>query len=92
MLTILVESSLDGVKFRKLNGLPSKGYIFRDGADIEDIVVQGLGTVKTGEVAVVFNPGIGAEPFKLHIRKNKRTITISFNPYSGRVKITEGYV
>jgi len=60
--------------------------------DMEDIVIAGLGRIYEGEAAVVFNPAIGAEPFNLHLKGGELTLTLSYNPYSGKVKIIEGYV
>lgn len=89
--SIEVESSVDGFEFKGIKDASLKGFRLADG-DIQDIVVQGLGKIDHGDVAVVFNPGIGAEPFNLHIKKDGLILTISYNSYSGKVKILEGYV
>lgn len=86
-----VESSADGFEFKKIKDGSLKGFSLANG-DIQDIVVQGLGKIDHGDAAIIFNPGIGAEPFNLHIKKDGLILTISYNPYSGKVKILEGYV
>lgn len=85
-----VEESGDGYAFIRA-GDTIKGLVMEDTA-IEDIVLQGVGVVNEGEVAVVFVPGSGAEPFNLHLERRERKMTISYNPYSGKVKVTQGYV
>ncbi len=88
--SIDVESSPDGAEFKKAED--AGGFILKNGVEISDIVLQGLGRINQGEAAVIFNPGAGAEPFSLHLRKSNRTVTISYNPYSGKVKVADGYV
>jgi len=90
--SIEVESSADGVEFKKSGDSSLQGLSLKDGTEMVDLVLAGLGKVDHGEVAVVFNPGAGAEPFNLHLKKNGRTITISYNPYSGKVTVADGYV
>ncbi len=87
-----VESSPDGVEFKRVKDNSLKGYKFRAGIDMEDIVVAGLGKVASGEAAVVFNPGAGAGPFALHLKKSGAGLTVSYNPYSGKVTIKQGYI
>ncbi len=90
--SIEVESSADGVEFKKSGDESLQGRSFKDAIEMVDLVLAGLGKVDHGDVAVVFNPGAGAEPFNLHMRKNGRTVTISYNPYSGKVTVADGYV
>jgi general secretion pathway protein H len=90
--SIEVEASADGVEFKKSGDESLQGLTFKDGIEIVDLVLAGLGKVDHGDVAVVFNPGAGAEPFNLHMKKNNRIITISYNPYSGKVTVADGYV
>jgi prepilin-type N-terminal cleavage/methylation domain-containing protein len=87
-----VESSIDGIEFKAMKDAYLKGYAFRSGISIEDLVVAGLGRVQTGEVSIVFNPGRGAPPFTMHLSKGPHNLSISYNPYSGKVTILEGYV
>lgn len=87
-----IESSIDGIEFREEHDTAIKGFTLKGGMDIQDIVISGLGIVDEGEVAIVFNPTVGAEPFNLHLKKNKHTLTLNYNPYSGKVKVIEGYV
>ena len=90
--SVEVESSQDGLEFKNALDPSLRGFALRSGTDIRDIVVQGLGTINRGEAGVVFNPGIGAEAFNLHLERNGRVLTVSYNPYTGRVKIIDCYV
>lgn len=90
--SLTVESSPDGFEFSKAQDVFLHNLTLREGTDIEDIIVQGLGKIRHGSVTIIFNPGIGAEAFNLHLKKNDRAFTISYNPYSGKVKVTDGYV
>ncbi len=90
--SIEVESSVDGSEFKQTGDSSVQGLIFKNGVEMVDLVLSGLGKVNRGDVSVVFNPGTGAEPFALHLQKKGRFVTVSYNPYSGRVKLTDGYV
>ena len=87
-----VESSPDGVEFTAGADQGLGGFTMSAALDMEDIVIAGLGRIYEGEAAVVFNPAIGAEPFNLHLKGGALTLTLSYNPYSGKVRIIEGYV
>lgn len=90
--SLKVESSPDGFEFKGEKGSVSGGFALDEGTDLKDVVVAGIGKVDRGTVDVIFNPGIGAEPFSVHIAKGGRDLTVRYNPYSGRVRILEGYV
>lgn len=88
---ILVESSMDGLKFEPEEDPLLKGLVLSERVVIDDIEVAGLGLIEKGEqLSLFFNPVYGAEPFKLHIRDSETSFTINYNPYSGRVRIIEG--
>ena len=87
-----IESSSDGIEFKKIQETSLKGLTFKSGVDMTDIVLSTLGKVNDGGVAVMFGPMGGAEPFSLHLKMGQRALTIGYNPYSGKVKILEGYV
>ena len=86
-----IESSTDGFEFIKGKDRLA-GTTFNQGTDMQDIIVQGLGKINRGDVAVIFNPGIGAEAFTIHLERNGHVFTINYNPYSGRVRVIDGYV
>ena len=90
--SLVVESSADGIEFKTIDDPAVSAFAFEDGTDMEDIVVDGLGKIYQGEVALVFNPLLGAEPFNLHLSNDDSTLTVSYNPYSGRIKISDGYI
>lgn len=87
-----LESSSDGLNFTAESGQKLQGLKLASGTDIEDIVLAGTGRIDSGEVAVIFNPRAGAEPFFLHLSSDERVLTLNYNPFSGRVKVLEGYV
>lgn len=87
-----IESSSDGTEFKKIHEPSFMGLTLKGGVDMTDIVLSTLGKIDGGEVAVIFGPAGGAEPFSLHLKMRQRSLTIEHNPYSGKVKIREGYV
>ena len=90
--SFLVESSSDGVVFIPADDPDIRGFSLGKNTEIMDVVISGLGRVSSGEAAVIFNPSAGADPFSLHLQSGELSITLSYNPYSGKVKITRGYV
>ena len=89
---IEIESSSDGMEFKKIQEPSFMGLTLKSGVDMTDIALSTLGKVSGGGVAVIFGPTGGAEPFSLHLKMRQRLLTINYNPYSGRVKILEEYV
>jgi len=67
----------DGEKTEKLKGLTS-------------ITLTSKGTIREGEVTVFFSPLGIQENLAVHLRDEDKDMTVSINPVSGRVKITEG--
>jgi prepilin-type N-terminal cleavage/methylation domain-containing protein len=87
-----VESSTDGQEFRAVTDPDIQGHALGASTDMEDVQIVGLGTITRGEAAVIFNPAAGADPFSLHLRRDKESITLRYNPYSGKVRILRGHV
>ena len=85
-----VESSEDGREFKASSDPGLQGISLKSGVTLREIVLQGLGRVNQGDVGVIFNPGIGAEPFNMKIGIGERQMNIEYNPYSGKVKIKDG--
>lgn len=52
---------------------------------ISELVNNG-GAKKTGQASVIFRPS-GAEPFTISLESEGKVCTISYNPFSGKVKI-----
>ncbi len=86
-----VETSKDGTEYIQEPDARLRRLVIRD-ADIVDMVLPGAGRIKRGEVAVVFSPWGDTEPFVLHLKGGGHTITIRFNPFTGRVRTDEGYL
>jgi len=89
--SLRVARSVDGKKYKEEPEPALKGIKLRSGVELVDIVVPGLGKVASGEVAVLFSPAGPRESFILHIGSGDSMKTLSFNPYSGRVKVEDGY-
>ncbi len=90
--TIRLESSSDGTEFTPVEEKKLRGFAFSSGVDIEEVAVRSFGSVKEGEVYIVFNPTFGAEPFSLYLGDEDGKLTLTYNPYSGRVRVLEGHV
>lgn len=90
--TLTVDASKGAEEYAAVTEPGLGGIKFREGVDLEDIVVPGLGRVKAGEVSVVIAPSGSGEPFTLHLKSGKEQMTILFNPYSGKALIEKGYI
>jgi len=91
-MKIKVEYSKDGFEYKDETESAMKGLSLGDMIEIEDIVLPGLGKIRDGEAIVIFSPYGYSEPFNLHLKGLGRFFTLSFNPYTDKVKIEEGYV
>jgi prepilin-type N-terminal cleavage/methylation domain-containing protein len=89
---VKVEYSNDGVEYNDETDSFMKGLSFGDMMKIEDIILPGIGKINNGEVAVIFLPYGFSEPFNLHLKGLGKFFTLSFNPYTEKVNIEEGYV
>lgn len=84
-----VASSTDGETFAP-ESAPGMRLTLSRGVELADITVPGLGTVDTGSVDFFFSPAGAAGPFALRMKMGEDMRTIRFNPYSGRVVVSEG--
>ena len=57
---------------------------------ISSVELQSKGRVSEGELIIFFGPTGTSEAFSFILRDNDKTMTVSFNPLSGRVKIIQG--
>ncbi len=87
-----VEVSKDGSDYALYPDNRIRFFSFADGVDLKDVSLPGLGRVAGGEVAVIFSPLGAGEPFTVHLSGGGDDVTVDFNPYSGRVRVKEGYV
>jgi len=55
--------------------------------DISGVELPSKGMVSQGEVVILFGPSGASENINLYIRGDKNSLTVFFNPLSGRVKI-----
>ena len=89
--SVLVESSRDGVEYLPEADRGLRVLRFSPGVDLAEVEVAGLGVTNTGELRVVFTPTGTTEPFRVNLGAGDRApMTITFNPYSGRVKVESG--
>lgn len=86
-----VESSVAGKEYAPSTDPALRELALREGVEIEDIVTPGLGKTASGEVSMVFAPASG-EPFTLHLKAGESSMTVSYNPYTGKVRTEAGYV
>ena len=91
--SVLVESSRDGVEFIPEADRGLGVLRFSPGVDLAEVEVAGLGTTNTGELRVVFTPTGRTRPFRVNLGSGDRApMTVTFNPYSGRVKVESAEV
>lgn len=86
-----VEVSGDGLVYAAPQDTALRTRTFRSGTDLVDVTIEGIGKVSRGEAAVVFSPG-ASRAFNVHLNNSGKTLTVSYNPYSGRVKVLDGGV
>ncbi len=90
--TIGVESSRDGRDYLPEADRALSGLRLGRGVDLVEVEVAGLGRVNTGKLGVVFAPFGPPQAFKLSLGSGKAApVTVSFNPYSGRVRVESGH-
>lgn len=82
--TLEAEKSLDGAVFAKPEDLP--GHVSLGRTTVTGLVQSGS-SQKAGAAFVLFEPGSGAESFSISLERGSLSCTISYNPYSGKVKI-----
>lgn len=90
--TVSVAASPDGAEFLPESDPVLRGLRLSNGVGFTDMVVPGLGKVSSGVVEVFFSPSGSVEPFTVHISAGKNVKTLSFNPYSGQIKVEDGYL
>jgi len=93
--SISVEESDDAEEYRPASDPAMRSLVLARGVEITDLTTEALGRVERGTVGMVFAPGGatgGAGPFSVHLASSGQTRTITYNPYSGRVKVREGYL
>jgi hypothetical protein len=90
--TIGVESSRDGRDYLPEADRALSRLRLGRGVDLVEVEVAGSGRATTGEIRVVFAPNGAPQAFKLSLGSGKATpVTVSFNPYSGRVRVESGH-
>jgi len=86
------EYSRDGASYRVEGESSLRRLKLREGVTIEDVVVPDTGKVNSGVLSVVFAPSGTVDPFTVHLKAGNDFKTLTFNPYSGKVSVAEGYV
>jgi prepilin-type N-terminal cleavage/methylation domain-containing protein len=89
---ITVASSPDGTDYGEESDQTLRRLRLRGGIGIEDLLLPRTGKINEGTIAVHFSPYGFSEPFTLHMRGGDNLLTLSFNPYNGKVLVSDGYV
>lgn len=79
-----MSKSNDRENYGPVDGMPSRVSLGR-ATNITSLSTGAL-TRESGPASIVFEPS-GAEPFSISLESGGRRCTISYNPYSGKVKI-----
>lgn len=85
---IRVESSADGKEYAAVSETALRKIKLGRGVQLVEVRSPGLGAVTRGEAAIVISP-YGAEPFDVRLSAGKRSLVVSFNPYTGRAKVRQ---
>lgn len=83
---VRVESSMDGKEYAPEAESALRKIKLAPGVVMEEVRSPGLGVVTRGEAAIVFSP-YGSEPFDVKLAAAKRSVFVSFNPYTGKAKV-----
>lgn len=84
--TLEARKSLDNVVFESPEDMPSRVTLGQS-TGIKALVLSGSRRSE-GRASVVFGPG-GAEPFSISLEASGFSCTVSYNPYSGKVRIIQ---
>lgn len=85
----LTAESLEGDEFAPLKEQKARKIVLSPGVRFLDVSAP-EGKLSRGEAIVIFAPSGVSGPFSVHLEAGG-TRTISFNPFSNSVKISEGY-
>lgn len=83
---VRVESSEDGKEYLPEAESALRRIRLGTNVTLKELRSPGLGAVRKGEAAIVFSP-YGSEPFELSLASAESSITVSFNPYTGKAKV-----
>jgi prepilin-type N-terminal cleavage/methylation domain-containing protein len=89
---ITVEASKDGQKFYPETDSRLSRLRFTYGVEIEDLILPGTGKASSGDVTYVLSPSYTPDPLALHLKAGDKHLTLTFNPYSGKVAVEDGYI
>lgn len=84
---VSVERSGDGLEYTVEPDPALRGIRLTEGVTFDSVEVASLGRVTTGQVLVVFAPAGSIEAFTVKLKGRKEERTLTFNPYSGKVKV-----
>ncbi len=70
----------------------SRSFQMEKDVMFKDVIIPSHGEISEGEVTMEFGPLGPGEPVTVHLIKNQKEYTITFNHLNGRAKILEGYV
>ena len=90
--TYSLKINLDKDEWSYISKNESRSFELKDSVMFKDIIVPSLGNVSIGEVIMAFGPLGPEEPVIVHLMKNEKESTITFNHITGRTKVYEGYI
>jgi general secretion pathway protein H len=70
----------------------SRSFQMEKDVMFKDVIIPSHGEISDGEVTMEFGPLGPEEPITVHLIKNQKEYTITFNHLNGRAKILEGYI
>ncbi|MCC6502913.1 MAG: prepilin-type N-terminal cleavage/methylation domain-containing protein [Deltaproteobacteria bacterium] len=79
------QKSSDGMVFESPEGMPPRVVLSR-ATGIKGLALSG-GNKAGGTASILFGPS-GAEPFSIELEASGFSCTVSYNPYSGKIRIT----
>lgn len=85
-----VERSKDSVKYGPMPESALRGFALGTGVEFVDVRAPGAGRVESGTVQALLTP-VGSTPFTVHLAAGEMVLTLAFNPYNGKIVISEGY-
>ena len=82
--TLIAQKSFDNALFESPEGMPARVLLGRT-TGITGLTQNGA-TSSNGTASVLFAPG-GAPPFSISLESSGFSCTVSYNPYSGKIRI-----
>jgi len=83
---------LDNAKWKFESPRESRDYHLGKDIVFKDILIPSHGLITGGEITMEFGPLGPGEPITMHLSRNGKEYSVTFNHINGRARIYEGYV